>query len=397
MRKYGFSLFVALCVLLITGEQIVRAQTPVTFVKRAEACMILLKSAGVEIDTEARTGNIYPDVVDGEWHVPYLIKAMELGMIDVDGATGLVQPYRSVTRVEFLRMMARAFGLTTNIAYGYEDVDHTAWYVPYIGLSTRYGLLHDPATPYLLHPDFRVTHHDAARAIYVLLTAEPQLQPKPGSYTPSKNEESKPKLVETIQETTEEVVETYVSVSTPKSVRKAMMKLFRSKGSTAERTKIAVVEAVNAERARYKLPPLTTNYYLEESSQKHAKDMEDRGYFSHFTPEGESYVERIKQAGYVDSNPEACSCAASFDIGGQDDEKGPDYVIQGTHECNCSPLFSLGENIAKGQLTVEQVMQDWMNSPSHRTNILRPEFEEIGIGIFGDVWVQNFGRLKFEY
>jgi uncharacterized protein YkwD len=42
-------------------------------------------------------------------------------------------------------------------------------------------------------------------------------------------------------------------------------------------------------------------------------------------------------------------------------------------------------------------MQDWMNSPGHRENILKPDFEEIGIGIrsggdYGMYWVQEFGQ-----
>ena len=37
----------------------------------------------------------------------------------------------------------------------------------------------------------------------------------------------------------------------------------------------------------------------------------------------------------------------------------------------------VGENIAKGQRTVEQVMSTWMKSPGHRANILA-DFSEMG-------------------
>ncbi len=55
---------------------------------------------------------------------------------------------------------------------------------------------------------------------------------------------------------------------------------------------------------------------------------------------------------------------------------------------------SSGENIARGQQSAQQVVSDWMNSPSHRANILRPEFTYIVIGVTGSgsskYWVQEF-------
>jgi uncharacterized protein YkwD len=40
----------------------------------------------------------------------------------------------------------------------------------------------------------------------------------------------------------------------------------------------------------------------------------------------------------------------------------------------------VGENIAEGYSSVEALMQGWMNSSGHRTNILRPQFTEVGFG-----------------
>ncbi len=55
---------------------------------------------------------------------------------------------------------------------------------------------------------------------------------------------------------------------------------------------------------------------------------------------------------------------------------------------------SSGENIARGQKTAQEVVNDWMNSPAHRANILRPEFTRICIGTYGHgdskFWVQEF-------
>lgn len=186
-------------------------------------------------------------------------------------------------------------------------------------------------------------------------------------------------------------------ISTPNTVKMILLRLIRSKASLAAQTRNDLIHAVNEERAKFKLTPVKSNYYLEVSAQRHAKDMADRGYFSHYTPEGLSYVDRIRAGGYLDIHPNSCSCVQRFDLSGESHIKnqGPDFIVIDQQECKCEPIFSLGENLAKGQLSVQQVMEDWMNSPNHRRNILRPEFEEIGIGLFEDEWVQNFGRLKF--
>jgi uncharacterized protein YkwD len=63
---------------------------------------------------------------------------------------------------------------------------------------------------------------------------------------------------------------------------------------------------------------------------------------------------------------------------------------------------SVGENLAKGQTTVAEVMEGWIESPVHRRNILDPFFRETGFGIAigkmpeGDqvLWIQVFGQPR---
>lgn len=55
-----------------------------------------------------------------------------------------------------------------------------------------------------------------------------------------------------------------------------------------------------------------------------------------------------------------------------------------------------GENLAYGQDNAEQVTEDWMNSPTHRDNILYGDFEKGAIAIYADddgtwYWSQQFG------
>jgi uncharacterized protein YkwD len=63
---------------------------------------------------------------------------------------------------------------------------------------------------------------------------------------------------------------------------------------------------------------------------------------------------------------------------------------------------ALGENIAAGYPTPEEVVEGWIDSPGHRANLLSENFEEIGIGHvfreddggdapYGHYWTQIFG------
>lgn len=57
----------------------------------------------------------------------------------------------------------------------------------------------------------------------------------------------------------------------------------------------------------------------------------------------------------------------------------------------------LGENLAGGQTSPKQVVQAWMDSPTHRDNILNPKYNEIGVvyyyqsnSKYKHYWVQHF-------
>lgn len=115
-----------------------------------------------------------------------------------------------------------------------------------------------------------------------------------------------------------------------------------------------VVELVNQARADQGCKPLVVEEHLTTAAQGHSTDMSDRNYFSHTTPEGVAFDERIKAAGYP--SPGA-------------------------------------ENIARGQKTADSVMADWLKSPGHRANILNCQLKVIGVGLDTDgfYWTQDFG------
>ena len=59
---------------------------------------------------------------------------------------------------------------------------------------------------------------------------------------------------------------------------------------------------------------------------------------------------------------------------------------------------AIGENIAAGQLEIEEVHQGWLDSPGHCRNIMNPLFTEVGAACvtgvdtdYGTYWAVVFG------
>jgi len=125
-----------------------------------------------------------------------------------------------------------------------------------------------------------------------------------------------------------------------------------------------MLAAVNRERAAKGVPPLKREPRLDRAAQAHADDMWKRSYYSHDTPEGKSVMARVQAAGYI--------------------------------------AYEAGENIARGQFSIEEVMKGWMGSPQHREHLLSPDISDVGFGVaFGRdstgyiiLWVQDFARPR---
>lgn len=122
-----------------------------------------------------------------------------------------------------------------------------------------------------------------------------------------------------------------------------------------------VVELTNQERARAGLPPVTLDLALCRSAQAHSDDMAGHDFFSHAGSDGSDVGKRIASAGY-------------------------------------DPVYAYGENIAAGQPSPEEAVNAWMNSETHRENILSPYYQHIGVAYafntnttYGHYWTQDFG------
>ncbi|MFD3158129.1 SafA/ExsA family spore coat assembly protein [Haloimpatiens sp. FM7330] len=118
-----------------------------------------------------------------------------------------------------------------------------------------------------------------------------------------------------------------------------------------------VIRLVNVERQKAGVPALKQNWQLSRIARYKSKDMADKGYFSHTSPTYGSPFKMIESFGIKAS--------------------------------------AAGENIAYGQPTPKAVMNSWMNSPGHRSNILSSSYSEIGVGVAKNkngvyYWTQMF-------
>lgn len=118
-----------------------------------------------------------------------------------------------------------------------------------------------------------------------------------------------------------------------------------------------VISLVNAQRSKVGLQPFKTNWELSRIARYKSQDMINKNYFSHTSPTYGSPFNMMENFGVKFS--------------------------------------AAGENIAMGQRTAEEVMNAWMNSPGHRSNILNSSYTEIGVGLAKNAngqcyWTQMF-------
>ncbi len=113
---------------------------------------------------------------------------------------------------------------------------------------------------------------------------------------------------------------------------------------------------VNQERRRRGITELTWRTELVPVARAHGRDMWEREYFGHYSPEGKDAKDRLEEAGI------------EFRV--------------------------VGENLALAP-TLSTAHQGLMNSEGHRRNILDTEFKRVGIGVidngfYGKMFLQLF-------
>lgn len=114
-----------------------------------------------------------------------------------------------------------------------------------------------------------------------------------------------------------------------------------------------VVNLVNQERASLGISPLSQNWELSRVARFKSEDMRDKKYFSHQSPTYGSPFDMIRNFGIK--------------------------------------YNTAGENIAMGYISAKAVVNGWMNSPGHRSNILNKNYKYIGVGYCSNnYWTQMF-------
>lgn len=134
-------------------------------------------------------------------------------------------------------------------------------------------------------------------------------------------------------------------------------------GSSAAQTEEEkLLGLINDFRAQNGLPALGRNGALDTAALNHSRDMANRSFFSHNTPEGGTPDQRISAAGY------------SFSWWGENIYKS-----------------------APGDASAQSAFTSWVNSTGHRANMLGSNFTHIGIGRATAAdgrtyWTNTFGK-----
>lgn len=109
--------------------------------------------------------------------------------------------------------------------------------------------------------------------------------------------------------------------------------------------------------------PVTWSCPLERAARVHSQNMAKKDFFSHSGPEGQQVSDRVDAEGYTWS--------------------------------------AVGENIAAGQPGVSAVVDGWLSSPGHCSNIMDPRFTEMGAAsaeaqdrAVSPYWTQVFARPR---
>jgi len=133
---------------------------------------------------------------------------------------------------------------------------------------------------------------------------------------------------------------------------------------------------VNRERTHRGLEPLNYDTALASIARSHSRDMATERYFAHDSPDGETMGDRYDDASYQCRVP----------TGGNSYLTGAEniaytYAYQSTQTERGLVSHDGNETaIARGLVT------GWMDSPGHRENILTPEWNNEGIGIYIAEW-----------
>ena len=127
----------------------------------------------------------------------------------------------------------------------------------------------------------------------------------------------------------------------------------------------AFVEAINELRGRgcncsgERFKAVGRVYYdetLSESAYEHARDIRYQRRLNHYSSKGQDIGERISDVGYN--------------------------------------WKTVGENLAFGHESIDEVIDAWIDSYTHCKLLMDPRFDDVGFAKIGPYWVLHFGEEK---
>lgn len=132
-----------------------------------------------------------------------------------------------------------------------------------------------------------------------------------------------------------------------------------------------VHQFVNEERRAHGLQPVDRDRELRRIARYHSRDMAGTGYFSHTSPGGETMGDRYETFGYD------CRVKTQEDTyaAGSENIAYTWYRVHVQQSDGDTVYHTDEKQLARG------IVEGWMNSPGHRENILRPYWDDEGIGV----------------
>ena len=103
-------------------------------------------------------------------------------------------------------------------------------------------------------------------------------------------------------------------------------------------------------------PPLKLNKKLNTAAYQHSLDMAENQFLEHTSSNGDTLVQRMQGVNYSWS--------------------------------------AVGENIAHNQKNLGQVIDDWLSSPGHCSNLMSSDYSQTGIAVVNKYWTQVYAAPK---
>lgn len=103
-------------------------------------------------------------------------------------------------------------------------------------------------------------------------------------------------------------------------------------------------------------PALSLNSKLNQAAHKHSEDMFKYQFLEHTSSNGDTLVERMQAVNYS--------------------------------------WRAVAENIAHNQKSIEQVIDDWLSSPGHCSNMMSADYIQTGIANVNRFWTQVYATPK---